>query len=111
MKELGSEVAEHGEELPTNPTKDHKTNLLEQGDLFRQNKLFSSSAQEIDKLFLTWLREHQSKEQDDLFKIVCQCLLNVSDKDKDADENVDADQVSTERPVKSATIHRFVHTS
>ena len=29
------------------------------------------------------------------------CLLKRSDKDKDADENVDADQVRTERPVGS----------
>ena len=33
------------------------------------------------------------------------------DKDEDADENVDADQISTGRPVEEWTIHRFVHTA
>ena len=33
------------------------------------------------------------------------------DKDKDADENVDAVQMRTERPVKSGQIRRFVHTA
>ena len=33
-------------------------------------------------------------------RVVCQCLLNVLDQDKDADENVDADQARTERPVE-----------
>ena len=32
---------------------------------------------------------------------MCQCLLNVKIKDKDADENVDADHVRTRRPVES----------
>ena len=30
---------------------------------------------------------------------MCQCLFKRSDQDKDADENVDADHVRTERPV------------
>ena len=32
---------------------------------------------------------------------MCHCLLQRSGKDKDADENVDADRVRTERPVGS----------
>ena len=32
---------------------------------------------------------------------MCQCLLNVSKKNKDADKNVDAEHVRTERPVES----------
>ena len=33
------------------------------------------------------------KERRDLLTLVCQFLLNGLDKEKDADENVDADQV------------------
>ena len=38
---------------------------------------------------------------------MCQCLLNVLDQDKDADENVDADQISTVRPVSGQSIGLF----
>ena len=51
------------------------------------------------------------KEQGDLLTLACQCLLNGLDKEKDADENGDADQVRTGRPVWTWTIHRFVHTT
>ena len=51
------------------------------------------------------------KEQGDLFTVVCPVSVERLDKDKDADENVNADQVRTERPVEKWTIHRFVHTT
>ena len=41
----------------------------------------------------------------DLWRVVCQCLLNVED--KDADEHVDADQISTGRPVNGQSIGLF----
>ena len=38
---------------------------------------------------------------------MCQCLLNVLDKDEDADENVDADQTSMGRPMRGQSIGLF----
>ena len=50
------------------------------------------------------------KERGDLLTVVCQCLLNVEIKTKDADENVDADRVRMGRPVKSEqSIGLFTH--
>ena len=38
-------------------------------------------------------------EQGDLLTVVCRCLFERLEKDKVADENVDADQIRTGRPV------------
>ena len=87
MKELGSEVAGRGESSPQ--TQPKTTNpIFRSGRPVSTEPPSSSSSEEIDKRFL----------------LGCEST-NVSverlDKDKDADENVDADQVRTERPVGS----------
>ena len=87
MKELGSEVAGHSESSQqtqpktTNPT-------VRTGRLVSTEQPSSSSAQEIDKRFLLGCESTNVS-------------VERSDKDKDADENVDADRVGTGRPVGS----------
>ena len=56
------------------------------------------------KRSLVWLRKHQRKHGETCVKLRAS-LLNV-DKDKDADENVDADQVRTVRPVCSHNVKK-----
>ena len=86
MKELGSEVAGHGgSSQPTqpNPNPIHRTGRpVETGQTSR------SSAQEIDTRF-------------SLDCEITTLSVERSDKDKDTDENVDADRVRTGRPVES----------
>ena len=78
MQKLGSEVA--GQAESSQPTQTHPKTSTEQPS--------RSSAQEIDKRFLLGCKS-------------IKVSVERSDKDKDADENVDADQVWTERPVGS----------
>ena len=87
MKELGSEVAgdvEHSQQ--TQPKTQNP--IVRTGRLILAEQPSGSSAQEIDKRVL------RGCEGTDVF-------FERSDKDKDADENVDADQTSTEKPVES----------
>ena len=80
MKELGSEVAGEAESSqPKTPKPIHRT-----GRLVTTEQTSRSSSEEIDTRFL----------------LGCESVER-SDKDKDADENVDADRVRTERPVGS----------
>ena len=87
MKELVSEVAGGGKDSQQTQPKP-KIQLLEQGDLFCQSNNLGSSVQEIDKRFLLGCESTNVS-------------VERSDEDKDADENVDADQISTGKPVKS----------
>ena len=74
--------------LPTNPTKDPKSNSQNRATCYDRTTVpFKCSGNR--HTFLTWLREYQC------------VFVERSDKDKDADENVDADPVRTGRPVGS----------
>ena len=87
MKELGSEVA--GQAQSSQPTQPKTPNpIVRTGRPLTTEQTSSSSTQEIDTRFL----------------LGCESTIlsgERSDKDKDADENVDADRVRTERPVGS----------
>ena len=83
---MGSEVA--GQAQSAQPNQRPQIQLLEQGDLLRQNK------RPVRVL-------RKSKHVSYLAARVPMCLLELSDKDKDTDENVDADRVRTVRPVGS----------
>ena len=88
MKELDSEVVGHVENSQQIRTQPKTTNpIVRTGRLVSTEQPSSSSAQEIDKRFFGRESTNVSVER--------------SDKDKDADENVDADQVRTGRPVGS----------
>ena len=87
MKELGSEVAGHGDSSQQTQPKTPNP-IVRTGRLVETEQTSRSSAQEIDTRF----------------SLGCESTnLSVerSDKGKDADENVDADRVRTERPVGS----------
>ena len=87
MKELGSEVAGHSES--SHQTQPKTTNpIVRTGRPVSTEPPSSSSAQEIDKRFLLGCESTNVS-------------VGRSDKDEDADENVDADQVRTGRPVGS----------
>ena len=75
------------------PNERHQIQWLEQDDLLRQNYV-----QKIDKRFLLGCESTKMS-------------VERSDKDKDAEENVDADQISTGGTCEKWTIHRFVHTA
>ena len=83
MKDLASEVAE-GSKDPQQTQPNTPNPIVRTGRLVTTEPPSPSSVQEIDKRFLL-----------DCEKPTC------LDQDKDADENVDADHVRTERPVGS----------
>ena len=83
MKELGSEVA--GQAESSQPTQPNLNPIHRTGRPVMTEQTSRSSAQEIDLL---------GCESTNL-------SVEHADKDKDADENVDADRVRTERPVES----------
>ena len=87
MKELGSEVAGHDESSKQTQPKTANP-IVGTGRLVATEPPSRSSVQEIDKRFLLGCESTNVS-------------VERSDKDKDADENVDADRVSTERPVGS----------
>ena len=84
MKELGSAVARQAES--SQPTQPNPNPIHRTGRPVETEQTSHSSAQEIDTRF----------------SLGCESTnlsFERSDKDKDADENVDADRVRTERPV------------
>ena len=85
MKELGSEVAGHDESSQQTQPKTQNPSVGA-GRLVTTEQTSRSSAQEIDTRFLLGCESTNVS-------------VERSDKDKDADENVDADQVGTGRPV------------
>ena len=99
MKELGSEVAGHGES--SQQTQPKTTNpIVRTGRLVSTEQPSISRSQEIDKRFLFGCESTNERSG----RLVYNCVpvsVERSDKDKDADENVDADQVRTGRPVGS----------
>ena len=87
MKEFGSEVAGHDEgSQQIQPKTPHP--IVRTGRPVATEPPSRSSVQEIDKRFLLGCESTNVS-------------VERSDKDKDADENVDADRVRTERPVGS----------
>ena len=87
MKELGSEVAGHGESSQrTQPKTPHP--IVRTGQLVTAEQTSRSSDQDIDKRFLLGCESTNVS-------------VERSEIDKDADENVDADRVRTVRPVGS----------
>ena len=102
MKELGSEVAGGSEDFQQ--TQPKTTNpIVRTGRPVSTEQTSSSSAQEIDKRFLLGC-ESTNEGTGRLVKNCVPVSVERSGQDKDADENVDADQVRTVGPV-------FVHTA
>ena len=98
MKELGSEVAGGSEDS-------HQTQPKTKHPIVRTGRLLSeqqsvSSVQEIENVSYLAAKAPM-KEQGDLFSSCVPVSVERLDQDKDADENVDADHVRTERPVES----------
>ena len=87
MKELGSEVAGHDESSQQTQPKTPNP-IVRSGRPVATEPPSRSSVQEIDKRFLLGCESSNVS-------------VERSDKDKDADENVDADRVRTGRPVGS----------
>ena len=95
MKELGSEVAGGGknsQQTQPKPKIQGRPVLAEQPS--------GSSAQEIEKVVL-FDYESTNVRKGGPVKSCVPVSVECLDQDKDADENVDADQVSTGRPVES----------
>ena len=99
MKELGSEVAGGSEDSqPTQPKSN--TQLLSTERPVKSEQPSGSLTQEIEKGVLFGCESTNESTE----RPVESCVpvsVERSDKDKDADEIVDADQISTGRPVKS----------
>ena len=99
MKEVGSEVAGGGKDSQqTQPKTKHP--IVRTGKLVLSEQPSGSLAQEIDKRVLLDCESTNVRTG----RFVNSCVpvsVELLDKDKDADENVDADQVRTERPVES----------
>ena len=99
MKELGSEVAGGSEDSQQTQPKT-KNPIVRTGRLVSTEQPSGSSAQEIDKRVLLGCESSNERTG----RLVCSCVpvsAESLDRDKDADESVDADQVRTERPVGS----------
>ena len=99
MKELDSKVAWGGKD-PQQTQPKTKDPIVRTGRPVLSEQQSGSSVQEIENVSClaakapTWARG-------DLFSICVPVSVDRSDQDKDADENVDADHVRTERPVES----------
>ena len=90
-KELGSEVARQAE--VSQPTQPKTTNPIHRtGRPVMTEQTSSSSAQEIDKRFLLGCESINDRTGRPVYSCVPVSVERL-DKDKDADENVDADQV------------------
>ena len=99
MKELGSEVAGGGEDSQqTQP--ESKNPLLSTGRLEKSEQPSGSLTQEIEQSVLLGCESTNVRTG----RLVSSCVpvsVERLDQDKDADGNVDADQVRTGRPVES----------
>ena len=105
MNELGSEVAGGGKDSQQTQPKDQKSDCLSGGtSCVGATVLFAYSGNR--KRCLTWLRNTNVTTALLVFQL---CAMSVKriDEDKDADENVDADQTSTERLVSGQSIGLF----
>ena len=99
MKELGSEVAGGGKDSQQTQPKT-KNPIVRTGRLVLSEQQSGSSVQEIENVSNVTAKAPM-KEQGDLFSSCLPVSVERSDQDKDADENVDADQIRMVRPVKS----------
>ena len=93
MKELGSEVAGGGEDSQQTQPKT-KNAIVGTGRLVLSEQPSGSTAKEIDKRFLIGCESINERTG----RPVSSCVpvsVERLDQDKDADENVDADQIST----------------
>ena len=98
MKELGSEVVGGGKDSQQTQPK-IKNPIVRTGRPVLAEQLSGSSAQEIDKrVLLEW--ESTNVSTDRLVKSCVSVSVGCLNKDKDADENVDADHVRTGDPLK-----------
>ena len=107
MKELGSEVAGGSEDSqPTKPKSKTKLPIVRTGRPVQSEQPSGSLTQEIEEGVLfgcesTNVRTVSQHKRRDLVESCVPVSVERLDKDKDADEIVDADQMSTGRPVKS----------
>ena len=96
-KELGSEVAGGGKDSQqTQPKTKHP--IVRTGRPVLSEQQSGSSVQEIENVS-NMTAKARMKEQGDLFSSCVPVFVKRSDQDKDADENVDADQIRTGRLV------------
>ena len=95
---MGSEVAGGGKDSQqTQPKTKHP--IVRTGRLVLSEQQSGSSVQEIENVSNA-VAKAPMKEQGDLFSSCVPVSVERLDQDKDADENVDADQISTVRPVE-----------
>ena len=99
MKELGSEVA-GGSDDSQQTQPETKNPIVRTERLVKSEHASGSLAQEIDKGVL-FVCESTNVRTVSLVNSCVSVSVERLDKDKDADENVDADQIRTERRVKS----------
>ena len=99
MKELGSEVA-RGEKDSQQTQQKTKNPIVRTGRPVLSEQQSDSSVQEIENVS-NLTAKAPMKEQGDLFSSCVPVSAKRLDQDKDADENVDADQIRTVRPVRS----------
>ena len=99
MKELGSEVAGGGKDSQQTQPKT-KNPFVRTGRPVLSEQQSGSSVQEIENV-PNLAAKAPMKEQGDLFSSCVPVSVERLDQDKDADENVDADHVGTERLVES----------
>ena len=108
MKELGSEVAGGSEDSQQTQPRSKKQ-LSSTGRLVSEQPP-GLLTKEIEKDVLLGCESTNLRTE----RLVKSCLpVSVArvDKDKDADENVDADETSTVRPVSGQSVGLFTHTS
>ena len=99
MKELGSQVAGGGKDSQQTQPKT-KNPIVRTGRPVSSEQQSGSSVQEIENVS-NLAAKAPMKQQGHLFSSCVPVSVERLDQDKDADENVDADHVRTERPVES----------
>ena len=105
MKELGSEVAGGNEDSQQTQPRS-KTQLLSTGRPVKSEQTSGSLTQEIEKDVLFGCESTNVSTRRPVKSCVPVSVERLN-KDKDADENVDAEQISTVRPVSGQSIDLF----
>ena len=101
MQKLGSEIAGHDENSQQTQTQSKTTNpIVRTGRHVLSEQQSGSSVQEIDKRFLLGCESTNERTDRPAYNCV-KVSVGRLDQDKDAEENVDAGQVGTGRPVES----------
>ena len=98
VKRIGFTSCWRWKRLPTNPTKNHIFQLLEEWRPSLSEQQSGSSVQEIENVSNVTAKA-PTEEQGVLFFSCVPVSVERLDQDKDADENVDPDQTRTGRPV------------